>query len=122
MAEKQLSKTDKTQMIESFHQRLLGDYGYQEEQIGINVEISQDFSVDLAIWKNEDDKKNNRLPDICVTILCKMEHIKIDKKDVQGVFLSLRNNSLRFVVVHNLKETKVFLSDDKKNRQFGANC
>ena len=114
MAEKQLSKTDKTQMIESFHQRLLGDYGYQEEQIGMNVEISQDFSVDLAIWKNEDDKKNNRLPDICVTILCKMEHIKIDKKDVQGVFLSLRNNSLRFVVVHNLKETKVFLSDDKK--------
>lgn len=51
-----------------------------------------------------------------------MEHIKIDKKDVQGVFLSLRNNSLRFVVVHNLKETKVFLSDDKKNRQFGADC
>ena len=72
MAEKQLSKTDTTQMIESFHQRLLGDYGYQEEQIGMNVDISQDFSVDLAIWKNEDDKKNNRLPDICVTILCKM--------------------------------------------------
>lgn len=118
MAEKQLSKTDKTQMIESFHQRLLGDYGYQEEQIGMNVEISQDFSVDLAIWKNEDDKKNYRLPDICVTILCKMEHIKIDKKDVQGVFFSSRNNSLRFVVVHNLKETKVFLIDDKKTGSF----
>ena len=115
MAEIQLSKIDKTQMIESFRQRLLGDYGYQEDQIGMNVEIYQDFSVDLAIWKNEDDKKNNRLPDICVTILCKMEHIKIDKKDVQGAFLSSRNNSLRFVVVHNLKETKVFLIDDKKN-------
>ena len=108
MSEKQLSKIDKTQMVESFYQRLLGDYGYQEEQIGMDVEICQGFSVDLAIWKNEDDKKNNRLPDICVTILCKMEHIKIDKNDVEESFFNLSNNSLRFVVVHNLKETKVF--------------
>ena len=86
MAENNISNMDKTQMIESFQQRLLGDYGYQDEQIGKNVEISHDFSVDLAIWKNGDDKKNNRLPDICVTILCKMEHVKIDKKDVHGAF------------------------------------
>lgn len=115
MAENNISNIDKTQMIESFQQRLLGDYGYQDEQIGRNVEISHDFSVDLAIWKNGDDKKNNRLPDICVTILCKMEHVKIDKKDVHGVFLTSMHSSLRFVVMHNLKETKVFLIDDKKS-------
>lgn len=112
--EKQISKIDKTQMIESFHQRLLGDYGYQEEQIGKNVEISQDFCADLAIWRNGADRKNNRLPDIYVTILCKMEHIKIDKKDVEVAFLASKHTSLRFVVMHNLKETKVFLIDDKK--------
>lgn len=115
MAEKNVSNIDKTQMIESFRQRLLGDYSYKEEQIGMDVELSKDFCVDLAIWKNGDDKKNNRLPDICVTILCKMEHIKIDKKDVHGAFLVSKHSSLRFVVMHNLKETKVFLIDDKKN-------
>lgn len=115
MAEKNISKIDKVQMIESFRQRLLGDYGYQEGQIGMNVKLSHDFSVDLAIWKNEDDRKNNRLPDICVTILCKIEHVKIDKKDIQGICLVSRHTSLRFVVVHNLKETKVFLIDDKRN-------
>lgn len=51
MAENNISNMDKSQMIESFQQRLLGDYGYQDEQIGKNVEISHDFSVDLAIWK-----------------------------------------------------------------------
>lgn len=116
MAEKNISSNiDKTKMIESFRQRLLGDYGYQEEQIGMDVELSKDFCVDLAIWKNGDDKKNYRIPDICVTILCKMEHIRIDKKDVHGVILTSKHSSLRFVVMHNLKETKVFLIDDNKN-------
>ena len=115
MAEKNISDIDKTQMIEGFRQRLLGDYGYKEEQIGMNVELSKDFCIDLAIWKNGDDKKNNRLPDICVTILCKMEHIKIDKKDVHGAILTSKHSSLRFIVMHNLKETKVFLIDDNKN-------
>lgn len=114
MVEKQISKTDRTQMIENFYQRLLGDYGYQEEQIGMNVEISQDFCADLAIWKNGDDRRNKRLPDICVTIFCKMERVKIDQGDIQGAFLTLKHTSLHFVVVHNLKETKVFLIDDKK--------
>lgn len=115
MAEKYISNMDKTQMIESFRQRLLGDYGYKEEQIGMDVELSKDFCVDLAIWKNGDDKKNNRLPDICVTILCKMEHIKINKKNVNGVILTSKHSSKRFVVMHNLKETRVFLIDDDKN-------
>ena len=100
MAENNISNMDKTQMIESFQQRLLGDYGYQDEQIGKNVEISHDFSVDLAIWKNGDDKKNNRLPDICVTILCKMEHVKIDKKDVHGAFLTCISPLQRKVLTH----------------------
>lgn len=69
----------------------------------------------MALWKTEDDKNANRLPDICVTILCKMEHVKINKKDVEGAWLASKNSSLRFVVVHNLKETKVILIDDKKN-------
>lgn len=115
MAEKCISIIDKTKMIESFRLRLLGDYGYNEEQIGIKIEISHDFVVDLALWKNEDDKKANRLPDICVTILCKMEHIKIDQKEVEGAWLASKHSSLRFIVVHNLKETKVFLVDDNKN-------
>lgn len=118
MAERNLSNIDKTQMIESFRQRLLGDYGFKEEQIGMNVKLSKDFCIDLAIWKNGDGKKNNRLPDICVTILCKMEHLKIDKKDVDGVILTSKHSSLCFVVVHNLKETRVFLIDDKKNGTF----
>lgn len=118
MAERNLSNIDKTQMIESFRQRLLGDYGFKEEQIGMNVKLSKDFCIDLAIWKNGDGKKNNRLPDICVTILCKMEHLKIDKKDVHGVILTSKHSSLCFVVVHNLKETRVFLIDDKKNGTF----
>lgn len=118
MAERNLSNMDKTQMIESFRQRLLGDYGFKEEQIGMNVKLSKDFCIDLAIWKNGDGKKNNRLPDICVTILCKMEHLKIDKKDVHGVILTSKHSSLCFVVVHNLKETRVFLIDDKKNGTF----
>ena len=37
MAENTISNMDKTQMIEGFQQRLLGDYGYQDEQIGKNV-------------------------------------------------------------------------------------
>lgn len=115
MAERNLSNFDKTQMIESFRQRLLGDYGYKEDQIGMAVELSKNFCVDLAIWKNGDDKKHNRLPDICVTVFCKMEHLKIDKKDVHGVILTSKHSSLRFVVVHNLKETRAFLIDDKKN-------
>lgn len=61
MIEENVSNIDKTQMIESFRQRLLGDYGYKEEQIGMDVEHSKDFCVDLAIWKNVDDKKNKIL-------------------------------------------------------------
>lgn len=115
MTELNNSIIDKTKMTESFYQRLVGDYGYQEGQIGRHVEISHGLFVDLALWKNGDDKKANRLPDICVTILCKMEHVKIDQKNIEAAFYASKHSSLRFVVVHNLKETKVFLVDDKRN-------
>lgn len=115
MTENCNSIMDKTKMIENFYMRLLGDYGYKKGQIEKNVEVSHDFFVDLAIWKSEDDKIIHRLPDICVSILCKMEHIKIDHRDIEDVIIATSFSSLRFVVVHNLKETKVFFIDDKKN-------
>lgn len=105
------SDIDNTQMKESFRLRLLGDYGYQEDQIGMDVKLSKDYCVDLAIWKNGDDKKNHCQPEIYVTILCKMEHVKIDPKDVQTAYFASNHTSLRFIVIHNLKETKVFLVD-----------
>lgn len=115
MAENSNSFMGKTKMIENFHMRLLGDYGYEEGQIGKNVEISHDFFVDLAIWKSVDDKVTHCLPDICVSILCKMEHIKINQREIEEVIIASKYSPLRFVVVHNLKETRVFFVDSKKN-------
>ena len=61
MAENNISNIDKTQMIESFQQRHLGDYGYQKqefvegelENVEDDFDDEADFSDDIDFSDEE---------------------------------------------------------------------
>ena len=102
---------DKKRMVDSFETRLVDAYGYSKGQIGRNVYINDCASADIAIWRTEKSRQFNSIPDICVVVICKDEHIKIDANRYLDEFKKSDVGSVNFYVLHNLKETKVFLLD-----------
>ena len=102
---------DKKRMVDSFETRLIDAYGFSKGQIGRNVHINDCATADIAIWRTEKSRQINSIPDICVVVICKDEHIKIDANRYLEEFKKSDAGSINFYVLHNLKETKVFLLD-----------
>ena len=98
-------------LTDAFYKRLLDAYGYVPEQLGRNVSIGNTANADIAIWRSPDAKYRQSIPDICVVVLCREEHIKIDANKYLASFKETAIGTVNFFVLHNLKETKVFLLD-----------
>ena len=109
--ESDIMTNDKKRMVDSFETRLVDAYGYSKGQIGRNVHINDCAAADIAIWRTEKSRQFNSIPDICVVVICKDEHIKIDANRYLDEFKKSDAGSINFYVLHNLKETKVFLLD-----------
>ena len=100
-----------TGLIDAFYQRLLTAYGYSPEQLDRNVPIDNSAHADIAIWRTAEAKNRQSIPDICVIVICKEEHIRIDANNYLEAFKESSIGTVNFFVLHNLKETKVFLLD-----------
>src|SRR5579872_6284714 len=79
--------TQEERLKQEFIIRLINFYGYSLDQLGQDVEIKNKVKVDIAIWKDEKDKKKNKVPSIIIAIECKAEHVSIKKDDI---FLSYK--------------------------------
>ena len=99
-------------LTDAFYKRLIDAYGYVPEQLGRNVSIGNTANADIAIWRSSDARNRQSIPDICVVVLCREEHIKIDANKYLAFFNEAAIGSVNFFVLHNLKETKVFYLDD----------
>lgn len=99
-------------LIDAFYQRLITAYGYSEEQLGRGVAIGNEAKADIAIWRSPDAKTRESIPDICVAVICREEHIKIDANKYLASFKKEAVGTVNFFVLHNLKETKVFYLDE----------
>lgn len=110
---KTIHNADKTEksLSDAFYQRLIDAYGYVPEQLGRNVSVGNTAKADIAIWRSSDAKSHHSIPDICVVVLCLEEHIKIDANKYLASFKEDAVGTVNFFVLHNLKETKVFLLD-----------
>lgn len=101
----------KEQMVKDFRKRLMEAYGYQEEQLALSVSIQTGQTVDIAIWRNKKARQRQQIPDLCVVVVCKAEHIRIQADDyISSLRLSSIDTSY-FFVAHNMKETCVFYMD-----------
>ena len=105
-----VTETEKC-LADAFYKRLISSYGYSPEQIGRNVVVVGSARADIAIWRTVEAKINDSIPDICVVLICKDEHIKIDADRYLAAFKESAIGTVNFFVLHNLKETKVFLLD-----------
>lgn len=103
---------EKELMVEDFHQRLLIGYGYDSNQIDCNVMIQPNFRVDIAIWRTVNAKNEGKMPDVCVVVVCRAEHIRIHSEEYLGDYQSTGLNASVFFVAHNMKETRVFYLDE----------
>lgn len=104
--------TEQKNLVEAFYQRLISSYGYSAGQLGREVTIVDEAKADIAIWRTADSRKRQSIPDICVVVICREEHIKIDANNYLEAFNKSSIGTVNFFVLHNLKETKVFYLDD----------
>ena len=104
---------ERTTLVQDFVRRLVEHYNYSSEQIGTGVSLASGIEADIAIWRTVEHKKKSSMPDICVVVICKDEHIKIEADDYLSAYKEAAINTVNFFVCHNLKETKVFLLDSK---------
>lgn len=104
--------SEKEIMVEDFYQRLLVGYGYDSKQMDRNVMIQPNFKADIAIWRTASAKKKGTLPDVCVIVMCRAEHIRIHSEEYLGEYQNTPLTASNFFVAHNMKETKVFYLDD----------
>lgn len=100
-----------TGLVDTFYKRLIVAYGYLPEQLDRDVPIINSAYADIAIWRTVDAKDRQSIPDICVVVICKEEHIRIDADKYLEAFKESSIGTVNFFVLHNLKETKVFLLD-----------
>ena len=104
--------SEKEIMVEDFYQRLLKGYGYDSDQMDCNVMIQPNFKADIAIWRTASAKTKGALPDVCVIVMCRAEHIRIHSDEYLGEYQNTPLTASNFFVAHNMRETKVFYLDD----------
>ena len=102
----------KEELVKDFHRRLMDGYGYQSDQLKLNASIGNGIIADIAIWRNSQAKEQNLLPDICVIVSCRAEHIRIDAEEYLDTYRHANLSSTNFFIAHNMKETKVYYLDD----------
>lgn len=99
------------ELVEAFYERLISAYGYTSEQMGRDVRFGVEAQADIAIWRSAESRTQQSRPDICVVVICREEHVRIDADRYLSAFKEASLGTTNFFVLHNLKETKVFLLD-----------
>lgn len=103
----------KERLVEDFCKLLTANYGYSENQLGLDVNMGRGAVADIAIWKSKEEKEKRSLPDVCVLVNVKSEHIDIEEDDYFSKFKLASFQNIVFFVACNLKEKKVFFIDKK---------
>ena len=98
----------KERLVEDFCKLLTANYGYSENQLGLDVNMGRGAVADIAIWKSKEEKEKRSLPDVCVLVNVKSEHIDIEEDDYFSKFKLASFKNIVFFVACNLKEKKVF--------------
>ena len=92
--------------------RLIDNYGYSVAQMDQELQVSNSqrgqgaARADIVIWKNVEDKENNKSPIIVVE--CKAESITIHEADYFQGYNYASWAGADFFVTTNLKETRIF--------------
>ena len=101
----------KEQMVKDFRKRLTEAYDYHDEQIAQDILIQSGQTADIAIWRSEEARRHQQIPDICVVVVCKAEHIRIQADEYISHLNTSSIETSCFFVAHNMKETSVFYMD-----------
>lgn len=99
---------DKVELVQKFESRLEDSYGYSAEQMSTNFVIENGATIDIAIWRDAQSRKEQKMPDVCVAIVCNLEYVRIEAANYFKNLLSVPMQTHHFLVANNLKETKVF--------------
>lgn len=99
---------NKEELINNFLTRLVDSYGYSAEQICTDFVVGDGVTIDIAIWRDFQSRRNQHMPDVCVAIVCNPEYVRIEAADYFKNLLSVPMQTHHFLVANNLKETKVF--------------
>ena len=95
-------------LVRDFVQRLVGSYGYDYSLIATDYKLRDGITSDVAIWSNASDKEKKHSPSVCVVVVCKSEHVRVDASAYFDQFKYVQLNTHHFYVANNMKETKVY--------------
>ncbi len=99
---------DKVELVQKFISRLVDSYGYSAKQMSTNFVVENGATIDIAIWRDAQSRKEQKMPDVCVAIVCNPEYVRIEAVNYFKNLLSVPMQTHHFLVANNLKETKVF--------------
>lgn len=99
---------DKVELVQKFVSRLEDSYGYSAEQMSTNFVVENGATIDIAIWRDAQTRDEQKMPDVCVAIVCNPEYVRIEAANYFKNLLSVPMQTHHFLVANNLKETKVF--------------
>ena len=63
------------ELVEAFYERLISAYGYTPRQMGRNVKFGAEAKADIAIWRSEETRTKQSVPDIFFVVICREEHV-----------------------------------------------
>jgi len=116
---KWVDNTQEEQIKQEFILRLINEYGYSSKQMKQDFQVKKGQIVDVAIWKDIDNVKENLKPSIIITIDCKAEYVSIKKEDIKEKYKLASLVDSDFFIAVNLKETKIFrIIKDEKIKEF----
>lgn len=113
---KDLVLTPEENVRQNFICRLVNHFGYalpqmaQERKVNNSKRGQGKARVDIAIWKNEKERIDEKSP--VVVVECKAEHITIHEEDYYQGYNYASWAGADFFITTNLKETKVFNPDE----------
>lgn len=119
LKDKWLALKPEEEVRQNYIVRLVNTYGYSLDQIEqdyssrIKLENLGITKYDIVVWRNLEEKLNNKKP--LIVIECKSDSIIIRKEDYfKGINLS-KNIGAEFFVATNSKQTKIFSKTFKSN-------
>ncbi len=106
--QKWVQLTPEEKVRQEYLQSLINEYGYSIDQMEEELEVTGRGSgharADFVIWRNTQDKSDNKNPLIIVE--CKADNVTIKPADYGQGDNYARLTNARFFVTHNNKETK----------------
>ena len=92
--------------------RLVDSYGYGIKQMGEEVKVTNSqrgqgaARADIAVWRNEEDKRKGK--NALIVVECKAENVTIRQADYFQGYNYAAWAGAKFFVTTNLKETRIF--------------